>query len=145
PSQLPVLNIISSHKLSAKTTRCLETLYPSNNRDTARAVGIRAKGPVAAKAITLVEIIKRRIAEKGDTWWQYNVLSTSEARPKQAVKVATLSGDSNEGEDGGEEADEDPFTPYVEKPKKQPEVPLLTIYISLARIPEFAEKCGEQT
>lgn len=137
----PVLNIISTHKLSAKTTRCLSALYPSTATGLPPpAIGIQAKGPVAAKAITLVEIVKRRIEEKGDTWYQYNVLESVEPRQKQVARAVRIIDD-----DEAVDEQEDPFTPYEESAKKQPPVPVLTVYLSLERLPELAGKWGEQT
>ncbi|TGZ79874.1 hypothetical protein EX30DRAFT_292905, partial [Ascodesmis nigricans] len=135
----PVLNIISSHKLSAKTTRCLAILYPSEPSGSP-AVGIRAKGPAAAKAITLVELVKQRIEEKGDQWWQYNVLEPQ--HPTQATKAAQALAPRRDLDESG---DEGTFTSYLENPKNLPLVPLMIIYLSLSPIPDLASKWGEQT
>jgi len=135
PRDLQCVNIISSHKIGAKTTRCLSILFPSGTAaipaTTTNAVCIRAKAPVAGKAITIAEIVKRRIGERQEKWFQYTVLSTETETTQK--KVAEVEG-------GGDE--EDPFVPMPEKRKKSTKTAVINIYISRTPLESYRKLYG---
>jgi len=161
PSSIPTLSIISSHSISKKTTRCLATLFPPQPPTTpsALAVALVAKSTVASKAITIAEIVKRRINTQGEAWFQYTKLegimvelkapgkSKKEGKGKnkdqkgsQVEKTEENGTRTGQGEDIDEE---DPFEVLKEKaPQKKRKMPLLTIYISRSPIPELAKLYG---
>jgi hypothetical protein len=116
-------------------------------------VALVAKSPVASKAITISEIVKRRIGEQGGGWFQYTKLVGVMVDVKRNVKRNRRGGKAKNrqrkrvddgGEGGGEEeGEEDPFRALEEKvPVKQERIPLSTIYISRCPIPELARLYG---
>ena len=125
PRDIPTLNIIASHRIASKVTRCLSLLYPAPAKDittdvppkqhtAAPIIGLRTKSAVASKAITIAEIAKRRILEQGGHWYQYNQLSTAveAVRPKQPKPKGKKTGeitrdDKDKGEQGGNDDDDD--------------------------------------
>ncbi|KAG0136546.1 hypothetical protein HOY82DRAFT_576531 [Tuber indicum] len=164
PSSIPTLSIISSHSISKKTTRCLATLFPIQPPTTPSvlAVAIVAKSTVSSKAITIAEIVKRRISTQGEAWFQYTKLEGTMVElkaPKKRKKEGKGKNKDQRGSQvekagekgaqigGGEGTDEeDPFEPLKEKtPQKKRKMPLLTIYISRSPIPELAKLYGEQS
>ncbi|PWW78714.1 hypothetical protein C7212DRAFT_165746 [Tuber magnatum] len=164
PSSIPTISIISSHSISKKTTRCLATLFPVRppTASSVLAVAIVAKSAVASKAITIAEIVKRRISAQGEAWFQYTKLEgvvvelkaprNSEKEGKGKNKDQKGSRVGRIGEKGirmEEEEDmdgDDPFEVLKEKtPQKKRKVPLLTIYISRSPIPELAKLYSEQS
>ncbi|CUS13446.1 unnamed protein product [Tuber aestivum] len=164
PSSIPTISIISSHSISKKTTRCLATLFPSQPPATSSvpAVAIVAKSAVASKAITIAEIVKRRISTQGEAWFQYTKLegvmvelraprkSRREGKGKNGDQKGRRVGETRgEGAQVGGEDDideDDPFEVLKEKTlQKKRKMPLLTIYISRSSIPELAKLYGEQS
>lgn len=177
---IPKIYIITAHSIQKKTSQCLQMLYPDPPKPSAEspadpnpavklpAVAFTAKSQAASKAITIAEIVKRRIREQGDNWYQYSALSSvmiEQVQQKEPSKNKQTKRqkqndhnrnnqqekekrphkgkecDDKEGEDEGEE--EDPFTPMKEKPQPaKKKVPLLTIYISRSRLPELARLYG---
>ncbi|KAF8421949.1 hypothetical protein EV426DRAFT_178697 [Tirmania nivea] len=102
-------NIISSTSIAKKVTQCLEELFPEPpppSRGRSRTTGasgpapkkikpqiiitLTAKSVSAPKAITICEILKRRIAERGLYWYQYCALEEvlEEVKPKPAEPKA---------------------------------------------------------
>lgn len=120
-SDIPIINIISAHKIAKKTSQCLRLLYPELSSSAAAAaagvagststatktvsgeksaigekreaeekkvererkegggggvVALRARSPVAGKAVSIAEIVKRRVTEAGDVWFQYSKLDS---------------------------------------------------------------------
>ncbi|KAG0634547.1 hypothetical protein HOY80DRAFT_894776 [Tuber brumale] len=165
PSSVPTISIISSHSISKKTTRCLATLFPIQPPTTPSvlAVAIVAKSTVASKAITIAEIVKRRISTQGEAWFQYTKLEGTMVElkaPKKSKKEgkgknkdqkdsqAEKTGEKGTqmGEEREDTDEEDPFEALKEKaPQKKRMMPLLTIYISRSPIPELARLYGEQS
>jgi hypothetical protein len=70
------MNIISSSKIQSKVTTIIEKLgsFSFVAATKPNIVLLHAKGAVASKLITVVEITKREIAKAGGKWYQYNVL-----------------------------------------------------------------------
>ncbi|KAF8474860.1 hypothetical protein BDZ91DRAFT_711894 [Kalaharituber pfeilii] len=100
-------NIVSSTSIAKKVSQCLEQLFPElsqppqrRNRTSSNAQGVTvsdsaakkgqiiitltAKSVSAPKAITICEILKRRIAQQGMYWYQYCALEEvmEEVKPK---------------------------------------------------------------
>jgi len=163
-SSIPTVSIISSHSISKKTTRCLATLFPPQppTAPSVLAVALVAKSIVASKAITIAEIVKRRINTQGEAWFQYTKLegiivelkAPKKSRKEGKGKNKNQKGSQVEktGEKGtrtGQEEDideEDPFEVLKEKtPQKKRKMPLLTIYISRSPIPELAKLYGSDS
>lgn len=147
---IPTFRLLPSHKLPHKLTRILSALYPSEPSTdlTPQApcvIGASAPATHAARLVTLVEQAKCKVEEKGDVWYQYNVLSTSAAKPKKPVAAPEL----EEPEEGEEEEEEDPFAAYQEEKKREKmenrDVVVLTVYLSTKRIENLAREWGEQT
>lgn len=121
PATIETINIIAAHSIGAKTLRCLAALTAPEPR----AIALRARAPVASKAITIAEIAKRRVAEQGGRWFQYNVLASRDEPAKRRPDA------------------EDPFVGAPAAALRA--VPTLTIYLSPTRLPELAKAHGEQT
>lgn len=157
PRDIQTLNILSGHKISAKTSRCLSLLSPpdastANDKDKEKGkdngkgtewmmgvMALRARAPVVSKAITIAEIVKRRMGAQGHAVFQYTrlegVLEKKQQRPshgkdgrpdkkKRAVAEGPTATQMDvEGEQGREreeqeqeqeeeeEEEEDPFEP----------------------------------
>lgn len=164
-SSIPTVSIISSHSISKKTTRCLATLFPPQPPTTPSvlAVALVAKSIVASKAITIAEIVKRRINTQGEAWFQYTKLEgimVELKAPKKSKKEGKGKNKDQKGsqvEKTGEKGtrtkqeeedidEEDPFEVLKEKtPQKKRKMPLLTIYISRSPIPELAKLYGSDS
>lgn len=84
PSEIPTFCLLPSHKLSHKLTRILSALYPSTTPlPSLYAIGASAPASHTSKLVELEEQGKRKVEEKGDNWYQYNVISTSVANPRR--------------------------------------------------------------
>ena len=71
--------IKSDSSISKMVTKCLRVLHPeSSNTATASAVEIIADARVSGKAITITEIVKRRITEHGG---KVNQVTRVQAKP----------------------------------------------------------------
>ncbi|KAI5778245.1 hypothetical protein EDC01DRAFT_622948 [Geopyxis carbonaria] len=138
---IPTINIISSHKISAKVTRCLHALYPSSA--SVSVIALRCQSAVASKAITIAEIVKRRMVEHGDCWFQYTKLHSEVTEVKVATTTSTTS-TATAVEPADEDEDED--DPYIVRPdkveSKKRTIPIITIYISRVRIRSLASQYG---
>lgn len=166
-----VIQIFSASSINAKVTRCLEALgFEKDGQlvSTARnaeistdgkpqVVAIEARAPVSGKAVSIAEIVKRRIEEHGSTWFQYTALSSvfvekkerkrkrghgpedGQGRKKSKTDEDVSDEDNDKEETGGTEAEED--DPYRPLPTKE-EVPVITIYLSRSEIKELAEELG---
>jgi len=86
------MNIISSSKIQSKVTTIIEKLGSFSPAATTKPniVLLHAKGAMASKLITVVEITKREIAKAGGKWYQYNVLGQILA--PQEEKFAIMKG-----------------------------------------------------
>ncbi|KAF8533251.1 hypothetical protein BDD12DRAFT_503926 [Trichophaea hybrida] len=153
PSDIVTLNIISSHKISSKTSHCISLLY--NADAPIHVVGLHAKSSVAAKAITIAEIVKRHICEQGDKWYQYTQLSHFFEEPISSKRMRSRKRrreyprakqddnwpplESGEEKDGNDE-ESDPFEKLEDDDLKNTRAtPVLTIYISRTRLLTFAK------
>jgi hypothetical protein len=139
PTDITTLNIISSHKISAKTTRCLSIL--TSEGESRKIVALSAKSSVASKAITIAEITRRELQKNGNDWYQYiqleSIVEEKKEKPgKQRKETAT----EEKVEDVEDEEEEDPFQPVEDK--KVRATPVMTIYISREALPTYAKKFG---
>ncbi|RPB18798.1 hypothetical protein L211DRAFT_766612, partial [Terfezia boudieri ATCC MYA-4762] len=170
-------NIISSTSIAKKVTQCLEELFPEppppsrgRTRTTSTSgpapkktkpqiiITLTAKSVSAPKAITICEILKRRIAERGLYWYQYCALEEvlEEVKPKQEKTPSRLLQQSHSARSLKRQVEskptvdeEDPFGPLSPPPKRaqdEPPVkrvmPVLTIYLSTQRIDDYKELHG---
>lgn len=127
-------------------------------------VALVAKSVAASKAITIIEIIKRRMAEQGDHCYQYSALSSvtgdiqhpagscqnaqgQKSRRDQKRHSRNNTKDRRTQEERrercGQDEDEDVFESMEEKTQPiRKKVPLLTIYISKSPLLELARVYG---
>ena len=155
------MQIISSSKMSAKIARSLETLVLGkiNLADVKCKAGLvvmYAKAATASKLVSVVEVVKREIGQKGEKWYQYNSLSeTMLVIPRKSPKFPKSDNKkAQEKEDAIEIDGEDEA--YFETMKTKQErvlegtdrlraVPVLTVYLSKMPIEKLRVKYGEQT
>lgn len=168
------ISVISSASIQKKATRALEVLalhetskdtrmggQEGEKRDT--LVVLHTKAKVASKLITIAEIVKREVGEKGGKWFQYNAVGsfveTLPAKPVPDTKAKSTSNDKHKtGTNGTEEAEADeegeeesfetmktPFERAIEGTPKVNAVPTMTIYLSRVRIETLRKEYGEQT
>lgn len=152
--EVATMSIISSSHIQQKVKRALDILsvYPAIPFAKPPVVLLHSKAKVAAKMISIVEIIKREIAQRGGKWYQYNNVSQvmEDRKQKDSTKKNEM-GKSKDaeldevmgdpGEDGIVESDEEAFetmkTPFeraIEGKPKMRAVPIMTIYLSRIRI-----------
>jgi hypothetical protein len=155
------MNIITSSSIQKKVTHAVETAMGSTLPKSA-VVKLHAKGPAASKMITVVEIAKRQIEQKGGKWFQYNKVEQvlAERQDKKDVKnKGNGKGKEKEGEGDpaeldGEEEEEDaeereafetmktPFERANEGTAKVRAVLVMTIYLTCTRIEELRKAYG---
>jgi hypothetical protein len=87
--EVTTMNIISSSKIQSKVTTIVEKLgsFSFVAATKPNIVLMRAKGAVASKLITVVEITKREIAKAGGKWYQYNVLGQILAPQEKSAAI----------------------------------------------------------
>ena len=182
PRDIQTLNILSGHKIGAKTSRCLSLLSPpdastandkdkDNGKGTVGVMALRARAPVVSKAITIAEIVKRRMGAQGHAVFQYTrlegVLEKKQQRPSHGKderpdkkKRAVAEGptatrmdvdgvadavEEGEKEEQEEEEEEDPFEPMPNDGRPDSTVratPVVTIFLSRSRLPSYARLYG---
>ncbi|KAL7270212.1 hypothetical protein RUND412_007087 [Rhizina undulata] len=81
PEDITTLYIVSSSQISKKVDRVLKALYEGGPT---AVVALQATAKVAVKAISIAEIVKRRIAEGGRRWFHYCRLSGIEDSEEEA-------------------------------------------------------------
>jgi len=150
------MNIISSSHIQQKVTRILEILatfsfVPGSKPN---IILLTSKASVASKMISIAEIAKRELAQKGNKWFQYNVI---EARTvEQPVLPGNNKGgfwDPKKDVDAMEiEEDESAFEPMktpferaIEGRPKVRAIPSMSIYLSRVRVESLKKTYGEQT
>lgn len=162
------MQIISSSKMSAKVARSLDTLVlgkidMADVKCKPGLVVMYAKAPVSGKLISVVEVVKREMGQKGRKWYQYSALSETmvvipRQKPKSAQKKGKVEMEGKEGngcgemEIDGEEDEESYFETLKTKQERVLEgtdrvraVPVLTVYLSRVPIEKLKQKYGEQT
>ena len=152
------MSIITSSSIQKKVTRAVDAITGRAPEKNAVVVELRAKGPATSKMITVVEIAKRQIGQKGGKWFQYNkveqVLAERKeegknaegiAKGKQARKGGNRTEQDDEDERSGEEDFETMKTPFErahEGTAKVRAVPIMTIYLTHSRIEELRKAYG---
>ncbi|KAM7199357.1 hypothetical protein V8F20_005752 [Naviculisporaceae sp. PSN 640] len=79
--QLKHMSVMPSTKVSQHVDKALNHLSRFNLWDQAVLPGViflTAKSVASVKLITIIELVRRRIGEGGQKWYQYNVLSETE-------------------------------------------------------------------
>lgn len=151
------MSILSSSKMSQKISilvqrlqSCWEALQQGKSRDviTGRRpcmVMLRAKGPVASKAIGIAEIAKKTLQQHKVPWYQYLMLIGK--TPEDKVKARDgmdAQGNASSG------SDDDAFAPMVVEStevastiqgKRHP-IPLLTIFLCSESVPDLRRRFG---
>jgi hypothetical protein len=158
------ISVISSTQIKPKVSKILETLsafsFVALAHIKPNVISARAKGPVASKMITIIEIAKREIAKAGGKWYQYSSLSQvveekkekkSEAMkgkghilgrnlPAESDAMAVDDGEKEHGVEEGEEEEcwfetmKTPLERILEGKPKIRAVPVMTVYLSRVRI-----------
>ena len=155
------MQIISSSKMSSKIARSLDTLVLGkiNMADVNCKPGLvvmYAKAATASKMVSVVEVVKREIGQKGGKWYQYNALGETMVviprRQPKSEKVGNGKRQADEKEVDGEEDEESYFETMKTKQERilegtdrQRAVPVLTVYLSKVPIEKLKMKYGEQT
>lgn len=151
------MSIITASSIQKKVTRAVDAIMGRTPEKNA-VVELRAKGPATSKMITVVEIAKRQIGQKGEKWFQYNKVEQVLAERKEGGKNAEkkemgtkTKKDENpteqdgEDEQSGEEDFETMKTPFErahEGTVKVRAVPVMTIYLTHTRIEELRKAYG---
>lgn len=151
-------SVVSSSKINKKVTSVLSHLGHVDLFDPASRPGVimlHARDKDASKMVTVVELAKRRLAEVGQPWFQYNRVYQVAEQPKTSnsklgraanrrVEDETIIEDTALGGvdvDGDEDEDEDAFEPmenaFEQAIRKTPAVEPASTYMSmfLARVP----------
>lgn len=152
------MNIISSSRIEAKVTKILLTLAKFSFIPPCKPniVYLHAKSPCASKLISILEISKRNIAEKGGKWYQYNQLGEIKEEKKRETTgggrtladAMDVDGEEMKGGDATDfqfETMKTPFERAVEGKPKVRAVAILGIYLSRVRVESLKKQHGEQT
>ncbi|KAH7419935.1 hypothetical protein BKA64DRAFT_699938 [Cadophora sp. MPI-SDFR-AT-0126] len=166
------MSIISSSNINKKVSRILELLSEKptgGGEQKCAVVMLYAKAPVVSKVVSVAEIAKRELAVEGGKWFSYCVVGEVLGERKEGDKekgkeksggkrdqgkeaVAEESRDEDEGEE--EEEEEEAFevmkTPFeraleMEGKPKVRAMPVMSLYLSRARIEALRKVYGEQT
>jgi hypothetical protein len=151
--QFTSINIISSSHIQQKVTQALGILsiYPVIPPAKPAVVLFHTKAASAAKLITIAEITKREIGEKGGKWFQYNticsVMEEKKVRskrdkgekkdsegPKESSAMEVDREVDPESEDEAFETMKTPFERAIEGRPKIRSVPVMTLYLSRVRV-----------
>lgn len=154
------ISIVSASSIQKKVTRAVDAVV-GRTEPKQVVVQLRAKGPATSKMISVVEIAKRQIGLKGEKWYQYNKVEQVLVERKEEGKDSrddnkkmkeegngdgTVELDNKEVEDEEEEeAFETMKTPFEranEGTAKVRAVPVMTIYLTHARIDELKKAYG---
>ncbi|KAL9601291.1 MAG: hypothetical protein Q9219_002586 [cf. Caloplaca sp. 3 TL-2023] len=95
--ELSTLSVISSTKIAHKVRVLLQRIEksdPANSNAKPRIVVLGAKGAVASKLISIVEIAKADVAKRGGKWYQYSTLRSELLPLKSKPKRPSPSGHS---------------------------------------------------
>jgi len=147
------INIISSSHIQQKVTRILEILatfsfVPGSKPN---IVLLTSKASVASKMISITEIAKREIAQKGGKWFQYNVIEASMVEqpvlpgngkggfwdPKKDVDAMEI-----EEDESAFEPMKTPFERAIEGRPKVRATPSMSIYLSRIRVESLKKTYG---
>ena len=165
------ISVISSTQIQARVSRILSHLSLFSFAEPGAKPGlvvVYAKGGVAAKAISVVEIAKREIAKQGARWYQYSLLESvivdmpsflARTDPSKLDSTRHGHGDQAEDEamaDVAEEDQEEAFERMEESDVRQAEAkrtaadarpkiratPKFIIFLSMVRVQSLKRSYG---
>ncbi|KAK4999346.1 hypothetical protein LTR66_001592 [Elasticomyces elasticus] len=160
--ELKSLRIISSSSIAQRTRTIASHLLADGEESHAgkqRVVVVHAKASVAGKLISTIEIAKREFSSRGQRWFQYSCLTSETERIKakhDALSKQALPEALNNEPDDIDTVEETAFqtldeikrhtatSAFDDEPKSR-DVPVLTIFLSLASVRPLKETLGEQT
>ncbi|KAK2004155.1 hypothetical protein LX36DRAFT_706467 [Colletotrichum falcatum] len=143
---------ISSTKIQKRVSWLLQHLRKDDGDPRKRAVLLYARPGDVVKMITIAELVKRIVAEdQAGRWYQYNQMY--ELPPKAEVVEETMLGATAGGSGGGDDNDDDDdddndsfevmesrFERAVLPPPVSRAAKSLSVFLSLAPIPELRAK-----
>lgn len=136
------LNVISSNTITGRTAALVKHLDQSSVGDKRSIASLRARATVANKLISVVEIAKRELLQNKQKVYQYSSITSENINLKSSQKDATNKqpGGDNVAEDA---VDDEEVAFEVMKPKdKIRDVPVLTVYLSMAPVKELQDLYG---
>jgi len=155
-----ILSVISSSKIEQRVTRLLEHLsqfHPSDMSVLPGVVMVHARSPDAPKLVSVIEIVRLRVHQSGQKWYQYNRVYDVEREAPTAQELPSVIEDTVMEDTNGKsraadkkyDSDEGAFEPmparFVEAVTKQPSTTSLTnmsVFLSRVPIPELrSEGC----
>ncbi|KAJ9156288.1 hypothetical protein NKR23_g887 [Pleurostoma richardsiae] len=150
------LSVISSSSMRKRVERALTHLGRFSPVDMSVLPGVvllHARAGDARKMISVIELVRRRIHESEQKWFQYNRLYevTTEAKPQQqhhersVIEDTVLEQSGRDGNDSGEDEFETMDHPTVFERAVQPQSgppskPYMSIFLSRVPIPELQAK-----
>ncbi|KAK2065520.1 hypothetical protein LY76DRAFT_586237 [Colletotrichum caudatum] len=137
---------ISSTKIQKRVRWLLRHLRKDDGDPRKRAVLLYARPGDVVKMITIAELVKRIVAEdEGGRWYQYNQMY--ELPPKADVVEETMLGGRGPAEAAGGDVDDDDFEVMENRferavlpPPASRTAKSLSVFLSLAPIPELRAK-----
>ncbi|KAL2115519.1 hypothetical protein VTJ04DRAFT_9774 [Mycothermus thermophilus] len=123
------LSVLPSTSIRAHVDRCLAHLGRFSAWDLSVKPGVVilcARAGAANKLVTIAEVVRRRIGESEQKWWQFNVVSESvgvveegrrDGEEEEMVVEETVLPDH--GEEEGEEEEEDGYFETMDSPSAQ--------------------------
>lgn len=143
------LSVISSTPIAKRVEQVLAHLgrfHPSDMSVLPGVVLVHARADQAGKMTSVVELVKRRVHEAEQKWFQYNRLYEVSVEPRRAAERSIIE-DTVLGDHGGGSEEEDDFevmqTPFERAVHKEPEVtmkPYMSIMLSRVPILELQAK-----
>lgn len=143
-------SVISSSKIEKKVSSILAHLGRFDFVDLAVLPGImmlHARASDTGKMTSVIELVKRRIGESHQPWYQYNRLYevSSEGRPKQqpsqtVIEETVLGENEDDGEDDDFEMMDTPFERALREKPVAETMPYMSIFLSRIPVPELQAK-----
>jgi len=161
--EITTMSIVSSSHIQQKVTRVLELLatFPHDPPAKPSVVMLHSKAAVASKMISIAEIAKRELAQKGGKWFQYNQVEPVMEEKRPTRKGVIGKGEKGESVEKGEPADtreandseseeeteafetmKTPFERAIEGRPKIRAIPSMTLYLSRVRIDSLRNLYG---
>lgn len=146
-------SVISSSKINKKVTSVLSHLGHVDLFDPKSRPGVimlHARDKDASKMVTVVELVKRRLTEAGQPWFQYNRVyqvaeppraSTNSKRTQTVTDDTILGDEEDEGEEDAFEPMENAFEQAIrEKPAVEHKNTYMSMFLARVPIPELQAK-----
>lgn len=142
------LSVISSSSIRTRTTSSITHLNGASTDDKPALVLLYARTAEAVKLITIVEQVKRLLAESGSKWYQYNQLFDSNTeeekkREKERIEKTELHKGRHEDDDDDDddfETMQDRFTRAVVPQPAERKIKSMRIFLSIVPVPELKLK-----